>query len=83
MLDDPRWNSWHRKCGFRTDALTFAEQRVMKWVAYGKSNEEIGQILGLSPATVKGHVQRVLEKLGASNRTHAVAMFGMPWLFEK
>lgn len=55
----------------------------MKWVAFGKSNAEIGQILGISAATVKGHIERILDKIGAANRTHAVAKFGMPWLFEK
>lgn len=63
--------------------LTLKEQTVMKWVAMGKSNPEIGQILGISPSTVKGHVQRILQKVNVSNRAQAVAIFGMPWLFEK
>ena len=81
-MTDGRWKSQYGRTGFKTGALTLAEQRVMKWVAYGKSNGEIGQILGISPATVKGHVERILEKLEVSNRTHAVAKFGMPWLFD-
>jgi DNA-binding CsgD family transcriptional regulator len=79
----PVFKKFHQKCGYKTDALTVAEQRVMKWVSFGKSNQEIGLILGLSPATVKGHVERILEKTQAANRTHAVAIFGMPWLFER
>ena len=38
----------------------------------GKSNYEIGTILGISPLTVKNHVQKILRKLNVQNRTHAV-----------
>jgi DNA-binding NarL/FixJ family response regulator len=39
----------------------------------GKSNHEIGAILSISPLTVKNHMQRILRKLQASNRTQAVS----------
>ena len=43
------------------------------WVREGKSNQEIGDQLGISVLTVKNHVQKILRKLGASNRAQAVA----------
>jgi DNA-binding CsgD family transcriptional regulator len=39
----------------------------------GKSNIEIGMILGISGLTVKNHVQNILRKLNVQNRTQAVA----------
>lgn len=54
--------------------LTAREGEVLRWLAEGKSNAEIGEILGIAPGTVKIHVQRILAKLGAPNRAAAVAM---------
>lgn len=51
--------------------LTPREGEVLKWVAEGKSNAEIATILGLTPGTVKLHVERILAKLGVENRTMA------------
>lgn len=48
------------------------EQQVLDLVALGKSNAEIGRDLFVSEATVKTVVQRVLRKMGARNRAHAV-----------
>lgn len=58
----------------RLYGLTQRESEVLQWMAEGKSNAEVGQILEISAGTVKIHVQRVLAKLGAPNRTAAVAM---------
>jgi DNA-binding CsgD family transcriptional regulator len=55
-------------------ALTPREREVLRWVAEGKSNAEIAIILGLTPGTVKLHVERVLSKLGVENRTAAALM---------
>ena len=52
--------------------LTSREQEVLKWIHLGKSNIEIGTILGISPLTVKNHVQKILRKLNVQNRTQAV-----------
>jgi DNA-binding CsgD family transcriptional regulator len=54
-------------------ALTSRESEVLGWICRGKSNLEIASILGISGWTVKIHVSRVLNKLGASTRGHAVA----------
>lgn len=49
-------------------------QREVLWLlAQGLTNKEIGQSLGISPATVKIHVSRLIAWLGAANRTDAVA----------
>lgn len=49
------------------------QQEVLGLLAAGLTNKEIGRRLGISPATVKIHVARVVSWLGAVNRTDAVA----------
>ena len=51
--------------------LNARELLVLPWLREAKTNEEIGMILGMKTATVKKHVQRILEKLGVENRTAA------------
>jgi transcriptional regulator EpsA len=53
--------------------LTHREIEILNWMQKGKSNGEIAEILGISQLTVKNHVQKILRKLGANNRTQAVA----------
>ncbi|QCP14974.1 helix-turn-helix transcriptional regulator [Pseudoduganella umbonata] len=53
--------------------LSTRETQVLRWLREGKSNDEIGHILGISALTVKNHLQRLYRVLGVSNRTHAVA----------
>jgi DNA-binding NarL/FixJ family response regulator len=54
--------------------LTNREAEVLYWVVKGKTNRDIGDILGSSPATVKKHLERVFAKLGVETRTAAAAM---------
>jgi two-component system nitrate/nitrite response regulator NarL len=54
-------------------ALTPREQEILVMVAAGKAAPEIAGQLHLSPATVKGHLQAIYEKLGVSERAAAVA----------
>jgi DNA-binding NarL/FixJ family response regulator len=54
--------------------LTVRESEVLYWVVKGKTNRDVGDILGSSPATVKKHLERVYEKLGVETRTAAAAM---------
>ena len=54
------------------DPLSAREKEILRWIHLGKSNFEIGTILGISPLTVKNHVQKILRKLNVRNRTHAV-----------
>lgn len=59
--------------GPQIEKLTARENDCLRWVAAGKSDWEIGRILGIAPTTVKFHVERARRKLGAHSRTQAVA----------
>jgi DNA-binding NarL/FixJ family response regulator len=56
------------------EALSPREIEVLQCVAQGQANKQIGKELSLSEDTVKGHVRSIMDKLGASNRTHAVSI---------
>jgi DNA-binding NarL/FixJ family response regulator len=60
--------------------LTPRELEVLLWVAKGKTNRDIGDILGMSPRTVNKHLEHIYEKLGVETRTAAaaLAMRGVP-----
>ena len=53
--------------------LTAREGEVLLWVARGKTNRDIADILGMSPRTVNKHLEHVFEKLGVETRTAAAA----------
>nr|WP_193825466.1 ATP-binding protein [Marinobacter sp. ANT_B65] len=53
--------------------LTLRESDVLLWIANGKTNREIAQILDMSPRTVNKHLEQVFRKLGVENRTSAAA----------
>ena len=55
-------------------ALTPREVEVLSLVARGFGNKEIGGLLGTAAGTAKAHVQSILSKLSAKDRTHAVAI---------
>ena len=54
--------------------LTPRELEVLGWVSKGKTNRDIGEILGMSPRTVNKHLEHIFEKLGVETRTAAAAM---------
>jgi DNA-binding NarL/FixJ family response regulator len=54
--------------------LTEREVEVLQWVSCGKTNRDIGDILGLSPRTVNKHLEHVYVKLGVETRTAAAAV---------
>lgn len=54
--------------------LTTREAEILKWVGYGKTNRQIGQILDISPRTVNKHLDHVFTKLGVENRAAAAAI---------
>ena len=56
------------------EGLTGREAEVLRHVAEGKRNREIADRLSISEETVKVHVKHIMEKLGASDRTQAVAI---------
>jgi DNA-binding NarL/FixJ family response regulator len=57
----------------RSVALTERELQVLRGMADGRSNAEIGRELFVSEDTVKTHARRLFRKLGARDRAHAVA----------
>ena len=59
---------------FGDDALTEREIDVLRHVAGGNRNRDIAEQLFISEETVKVHVKHIMEKLGASDRTQAVAI---------
>jgi two-component system, NarL family, response regulator len=56
------------------EALTDREVEVLRRIAKGMSNKEIGDALGISESTVKGHVNNLLGKLGVTDRTKALVV---------
>ncbi len=54
--------------------LTRRESEVLCWIARGKTNREIGQILDISPRTVNKHLEQVFDKVGVENRTTAASV---------
>ena len=59
---------------YAEDDLSEREIEVLRQVARGTSNKIIASHLSISEATVKAHMQNILLKLGASDRTHAVSI---------
>jgi DNA-binding NarL/FixJ family response regulator len=56
------------------DLLSDREVEVLKLVALGNSNKRIARHLAITEETVKGHMRSILEKLSATDRTHAVTL---------
>jgi DNA-binding response OmpR family regulator len=54
--------------------LTQREAEVLMWIARGKSNRDIAEILNLSPRTVNKHLEQIYSKLGVENRASAAAL---------
>lgn len=55
-------------------ALTHRESEVLSWVAKGKTNRDIAEILGMSPRTVNKHLEHIFDKLGVETRSAAAAI---------
>ncbi|MGA9673668.1 MAG: response regulator transcription factor [Terracidiphilus sp.] len=56
------------------EALSKREIEVLQKIAGGNRNSDIAELLFISEETVKGHIKHIMEKLGASDRTEAVAI---------
>lgn len=57
-----------------TFKLTQRESEVLNWVIKGKTNRDIGDILGTSPRTINKHLEHVFVKLGVETRTSAASV---------
>jgi DNA-binding NarL/FixJ family response regulator len=64
MVEGPSWSGAH---------LTAREHEVLRLVALGKTNPEIGITLAVSTRTAKAHVERIIARLGVANRAEAVS----------
>ncbi|MEI9975871.1 MAG: response regulator transcription factor [Ignavibacteriota bacterium] len=56
------------------EPLSQREIEVLRYLGSGNGNREIARILFVSEETVKAHVKHIMEKLGANDRTHALAI---------
>lgn len=54
--------------------LTFREAEILMWISRGKTNKEVGIILGSSPRTINKHLEHIFEKLGVVTRAAAVSI---------
>jgi DNA-binding CsgD family transcriptional regulator len=59
----------------RRRARLDGEQQILAWVARGKTNPEIAEILWITPSTLRKHLENVYAKLGVRTRTAAAARF--------
>ena len=59
---------------FSEQPLTARESEILKHVSTGNSNRDIGKLLFISEQTVKAHLRHIMDKLGASDRAHCVAI---------
>jgi DNA-binding CsgD family transcriptional regulator len=55
--------------------LTPRERQILAWVARGKTNPEIADLLWIAPTTVRKHLEHVYAKLGVRTRTAAAVRF--------
>ncbi len=54
--------------------ITHREAEVLLWIAHGKTNREIADILEMSPRTVNKHLEQIYPKIGIDNRTAAASI---------
>lgn len=69
--------------GRGTDSLPVTERQleILRNVARGRTNREIGETLGISELTVRNHMRSILKRLSSADRTHAVVIaIGNGWI---
>ena len=61
--------------------VTDRQLEILRNVARGRTNREIGETLGISERTVRNHMRAILKRLSSSDRTHAVVVaIGNGWI---
>lgn len=66
-----------QSASFEPSGLTRREAEVLRWVAHGKTNTEIGAILSVSSRTVQKHIEHIFKKLGVETRVAAARMLAL------
>jgi LuxR family transcriptional regulator, quorum-sensing system regulator BjaR1 len=62
------------KPDYKTPQFTPREKEIMTWTAQGKTSLQISELLTVSEPAVKKHIKSACLKLGANNKTHAIAI---------
>ena len=73
LVLEPRAEAGPEAASLAPLGLTPRQSEVLAWLAHGKSNEEIGTLVGARPATVAKHLERIYQRLGVESRTAAAA----------
>ncbi len=74
LLLEKRSRQWNLDSVRSSLGLTLREAEILMWISRGKTNKEIGIILGSSPRTVNKHLEHIFEKLGVATRAAAVSI---------
>lgn len=72
LVDEPNTMLFSEKSLF---GMSVREHEIITWVGMGKTNEEIGLILAISPNTVKSHLKKIFSKLNVSSRAQVVSKY--------
>jgi CheY-like chemotaxis protein/DNA-binding CsgD family transcriptional regulator len=74
VVMEKRSGEWNLDAVKSSLGLTFREAEILMWISRGKTNKEVGLILGSSPRTVNKHLEHIFEKLGVFTRAAAVSI---------
>ncbi len=74
LLMEKHSKEWDLESLRHSLSLTFREAEILMWISRGKTNKEMGLILGTSPRTINKHLEHIFEKLGVVTRAAAVSM---------
>jgi CheY-like chemotaxis protein/DNA-binding CsgD family transcriptional regulator len=74
LLLEKHTGEWNLDSVKNSLGLTSREAEILMWISRGKTNKEVGLILGGSPRTVNKHLEHVFEKLGVVTRAAAVSI---------
>jgi DNA-binding NarL/FixJ family response regulator len=74
LLMEKRSKQWNLDSVRNALGLTLREAEILMWISRGKTNKEVGLILGSSPRTVNKHLEHIFEKLGVVTRAAAVSI---------
>ncbi|MCX7098821.1 MAG: response regulator [Methylococcales bacterium] len=73
LMLEKQTGEWDLEVVKLSSGLTSREAEILMWVSRGKTNKEVGIILGSSPRTINKHLEHIFEKLGVVTRAAAVS----------